>query len=131
MPITALTVTFPGRDSRDADVAEIHARGNLPLIVGEKLIAEVDRLDLLESWQTATELTADELAKMSKAAGCRLAQLIDDNRSAENLTELVTDAAVLFLLTLRSKGVRTPDEFEPCTVLWDDETAQEYLLLQA
>jgi hypothetical protein len=38
----------------------------------------------------------------------------------------VTDAAVLFLLTLRSKGVRTPDDIQPCTVLWDDEAAQEY-----
>ncbi len=131
MPVTPLTVTLPGRDSPDMDIAGIHARGNMPLIVGEKLIAEVDRLDLLESWQTATELSGDELTIMSKAAGARLSRIIDQNLSAENLTEIVTDAAVLFLLTLRSRGVLTPDDIQPCTVMWDDETAQEYLLLQA
>jgi len=131
MSVTPLTVTLPGRDSPDADVAGIHARGNLPLIVGEKLIAEVDWLDLLESWQTATELSAEELTKMSRAAGKRLARIVNENLSSANLTEIVTDAAVLFLLTLRSKGVRTPGDIQPCTVLWDDEAAQEYLLLHA
>ena len=68
---------------------------------------------------------------MSRAAGKRLARIVDENLSSANLTEIVTDAAVLFLLTLRSKGVRTPGDIQPCTVLWDDEAAQEYLLLHA
>jgi hypothetical protein len=131
MPVTALTVTLPERDSPDAQIASIQARGNMPLIVGERLVAEIDRRDLLESWQTAAELSPEELIRMSKTAGSRLAQTIDENIDATNLTDAVTDAAVLFLLTLRRKGVRTPDEIQPCTVLWDDEAAQEYLLLQA
>lgn len=131
MPVSSLTVTFPVPESPDADIAGIRARGNLPLIVSDKIIAEIDRMDLLESWQTATELSPDELRRMSKAAGSRLAQIVNENFDSENLAEIVTDAAVLFLLTLRNRGVRTPDDIRPCTVLWDDETAQEYVLLQA
>jgi hypothetical protein len=131
MPNSSLTITLPDRDIVDSEIADIRARGNLPLLVGERLIAEIDHMDLLESWQTAADLTEDELIRMNKAAGSRLAQLVDDNLESANLTDVVTDAAVLFLLTLRSKGVRTPDEIKPCTVVWDDEAAQEYLLLHA
>jgi hypothetical protein len=131
MPKTSLTITLPDRDNPDADIAGIHARGNLPLLVGDRLIAEIDRMDLLESWQTAAELTPEEISRMNKAAGSRLAQVVEENLESANITDVVTDAAVLFLLTLRSRGVRTPDEIRPCTVLWDDQSAQEYLLLQA
>jgi hypothetical protein len=131
MPSSSLSITLPDRDTADADIVDIRARGNLPLLVGERLIAEIDHRDLLESWQTAIELTDDELNRMNKAAGSRLAQLVEDHLDSANLTDVVTDAAVLFLLTLRSKGIRTPEEIKPCTVIWDDEAAQEYLLLHA
>jgi len=126
-----LTITLPGQADTSPDIAEIRARGNLPLLIGQRFIAEVHRLDLLESWDTATALSPDEARKMSKIAGTRLAHLIDENIDSEDLTEMVTDAAVLFLLTVRRKGMVTPDDIRPCTVFWDDETAQEYLLLEA
>jgi hypothetical protein len=131
MSAPPLTVTMPGYDTPNPEIADIQARGNMPLIVGERVIAEIDRQDLLESWDTAVTLSSEEIAVMSRTAGNRLAQIVEDNLDAANITDIVTDAAVLFLLALRARGIQNPDDIQPCTVFWDEESSQEYILLQA
>ncbi len=59
---------------------------------------------------------------------CVLASVLEDNIDAADLTDVVSDAAVLFLLAMRRAGVRTLDEIGPCTLLWDDERRQELVL---
>jgi hypothetical protein len=127
----AFTLTCPSGDSPDREVAAIRARGNLPLIIDGNVLAEIDRCDLVESWETAARLPAAEIAKMSRIAGERLTQVFAENLGSADLAEMVTDAAVLFLLSMRKNGVRTPDEIKPCTLLWDDEAQEEHLLVRA
>lgn len=124
----AFTLTYPSKDSPDLKVRAIRARGNLPLMIDDRLLAEIAQGDLVESWETAVNLSAAALADMSKLAGARLASVLEDNIDAADLTDVVSDAAVLFLLAMRRAGVRTPDEIGPCTLLWDDERRQELIL---
>src|SRR5262249_10295386 len=107
----------------------IRARGNLPLIIDGSLLAEIERRDLFESWEATARLPAIEVARMSRLAGERLSEIFTENFDSADLVEVVTDAAVLFLLTMRKYGVRTPDEIKPCTLLWDEEAQKEELLV--
>jgi hypothetical protein len=125
------TLTCPAKDSPDLKVRAIRARGNLPLMIGDRLLAEIAQGDLVESWETAVSLSAASLADMSKLAGARLACVLEDNIDAADLADVVIDAAVLFLLAMRRAGVRTPDEIGPCVLLWDEERRQELILKRA
>jgi len=128
--VPAFTLTCPSGDSPDREVAAIRARGNLPLIIGNTILAEIDRNDLMESWESAAHLPAAEIADMSRMAGERLSEVLSENFDSADICEMVTDAAVLFLLSMRRHGVRTPDEIKPCTLLWDDEAHEEQLMLR-
>jgi hypothetical protein len=127
----AFTLTCPSGASPDREVAAIRARGNLPLIIDGNVLAEINRGDLFESWQTAVRLPAAEIVRMSRIAGERLSDIFAQNLSSADLPELVSNAAVLFLLSMRKNGVRTPDEIRPCTLLWDDQSQEERLLICA
>lgn len=134
MPTTAVpeapafTLTCPAKDSPDHEVRAIRARGNLPLMIDDRLLAEIAQGDLAEGWETAVHLPASVLADMSRLAGTRLASVLDDHIDSADLTDLVSDAAVLFLLAMRRAGVRSPDEIGPCTLLFDEERPQELIL---
>ena len=127
----AFTLTCPGNDSPDREVRAIRARGILPLMIDDRLLAEIVRGDLTESWETAVHLPAQALADMSKLAGGRLASMLEDNIGSADLTDVVSDAAVLFLLAMRRAGARTPDDIAPCTLLWDEERQREVVLKRA
>ncbi|MGE0004539.1 MAG: hypothetical protein AB7S92_03000 [Parvibaculaceae bacterium] len=127
----SFTLTCPAKDSPDRKVQAIRERGNLPLMIDDRLLAEIAQVDLVESWETAVALPAAALADMSRLAGARLAAVLEDNIDAADLTDVVSDAAVLFLLAMRRSGVRTPDEIGPCVLLWDEERRRELLLKRA
>jgi hypothetical protein len=127
----AFTLTCPAQDSPDVAVRAIRARGNLPLMIDDRLLAEIARGDLVESWETAVHLPASALADMSKLAGERLTLVLEDNIGSADLADLVSDAAVLFLLAMRRAGIKTPDEIGPCTLLWDEARQQELVLKRA
>jgi hypothetical protein len=127
----AFTLTCPGSDSPDRQVKAIRARGNLPLMIDDRVLAEITRGDLAESWETAVHLPAHALADMSRLAGERLATVLEENIGSADLTDVVTDAAVLFLLAMRRNGIRSLDEIAPCTLLWDEERGQELVLKSA
>ena len=127
----AFTLTCPSRDSPDREVRAIRARGNLPLMIDDRLLAEIVHSDLAESWETAVHLPAQALADMSKLAGERLTLVLEDNIGSADLTDVVSDAAVLFLLAMRRAGVKSLEEIGPCTLLWDEERHQELILKRA
>jgi hypothetical protein len=128
---STITLTLPGADSADSQVAAIRKRGNLPLIVGEHVLAEIDRTDLKEGWDAAKKLSAEDMSAMCRVAGARLTKIFEDNIASEDLTDIVTDAAALFLLALRRYGVKTTKDIKPCTLVWDDKAGQEHLLMRA
>ena len=119
------TLTCPGSDSADERVHDIQLRGNLPLLIGGDVLAEIKHADLLESWETAIALPLEDINAMTALAGRRLGEMLEANLDAENLTDLVSDAAVLFLLAMRRFGVSDADRIPPCTVKWNGQEAGE------
>ncbi len=104
-------------------------RGNLPLLIGEDVIAEISQPDLEESWETALALSPKQLTEMTRLAGTRLADMMETGLDGEDLTEVVSDAAVLFLLALRRFGLTSADRIPPCTVKWSGQAATEQVQL--
>jgi ornithine cyclodeaminase/alanine dehydrogenase-like protein (mu-crystallin family) len=76
-------------------------------------------------------LTAREAARMTEAAASRLRELLDGGIPAADITEAVTDAAVVFLLTMRKHGVLDPKWIPACTVMWNGEAAEERVFFGA
>jgi len=129
--IPVFTLTCPGEDSPDARVQEIQMRGNLPLLIGNDVIAEITYDDLVESWETAAALPPEELNAMTSLAGQRLSEMLEDNLDSEDMTDLVTDAAVLFLLAMRRFGVTEAKRIPACSVKWNGQDASESVLMLA
>lgn len=105
--------------------------GNLPLMIGNSVLAEIAHEDLLESWEAAVSLSASELITMSEVAGKRLAQIMVDGIDSGHLNEAVSDAAVLFLLAMRRHGISDPKRIPACTVMWHGQEGRESVLLGA
>jgi len=105
--------------------------GNLPLMIGNNVLAEIAHEDLLESWDAAVSLSACELITMTEVAGRRLAQIMEDGIDTGHLSEAVTDAAVLFLLAMRRHGISDPKRIPACTVMWHGQEGRESVLLGA
>lgn len=124
-------VSCPPRNCADSAVQQIRERGNLPLVIGDRVLAELSQADLVESWSAAVDLTPGELSRMCRIAGARLLEAYDDDASRQGLSELVTDAAVLFLLSVRRFGVATPDAIPACTVRFSAETEEPVVALSA
>ena len=129
--IAVFTLTCPGNDSADARVHDIQLRGNLPLMIGTDVLAEISHADLLESWETAISLPLKDLNAMTALAGQRLSEMLEENLEAENLTDLVSDAAVLFLLAMRRFGVSEANRIPACTVKWNGQEATESVQMLA
>ncbi len=129
--IAVFTLTCPGNDSTDARVHDIQLRGNLPLMIGTDVLAEISHADLLESWETAISLPVKDLNAMTTLAGQRLSEMLEENLDTENLSDLVTDAAVLFLLAMRRFGVSEANRIPACTVKWNGQEASESVQMLA
>ena len=124
-------LTCPSSDSTDERVHDIQLRGNLPLLIGSDVLAEISHADLLESWETAISLPVKDLNAMTALAGQRLSDMLEANLDAEDLTELVSDAAVLFLLAMRRFGISEADRIPACTVKWNGQEAAESVQMLA
>ncbi len=130
--ILPFTLTCPGEDSCDVRVVEILNRGNLPLLIGNNdVLAEISHADLIESWETAVNLPAGDLNAMTTLARQRLGDMLENNLDAEDLTDLVTDAAVLFLLAMRRLGVEEVNRIPACIVKWDGHDSEESVSMLA
>jgi hypothetical protein len=123
MPL--VTLTCPSHDDADERVQEILERGNLPLLIGDAVIAEINYIDLLESWDTAIALPIDDLNAMTRLAGQRLSDMLEDNLHAEDMVDLVSDAAAFFLFAMRRHGIESAKRIPPCTVKWSGQMERE------
>jgi len=129
--VPAFTLTCPGyRGGRSHD-GGASSRGNLSFMIGNDVVAEIDHADLIESWRAATVLSAAEAARMTEAAGHHLAEILDGGLATADLTEAVTDAAVVFLLAMKRYGISDPKRIPACTVMWHGHDGQGHVLLGA
>jgi hypothetical protein len=127
MPL--VTLTCPARDSEDERLRDIRDRGNLPLLIGDAVIAEIDYLDLIESWDTALAISPADLNAMTELAGRRLSDMLEADPGMEDLTDLVSDAAAFFLLAMRRHGIDKANRIPACTVKWSGQMAREEVLM--
>lgn len=103
--------------------------GNLTFSIGNAVVAEIGHADLMESWQAAEELSPAETVKMAEVAAGHLTALLDSGLDTADLTEAVTDAAVVFLLAMKRQGIRDPKRIPACTVMWNGQEGRERVLL--
>ncbi|MGQ0483999.1 MAG: hypothetical protein ACT4SY_01395 [Hyphomicrobiales bacterium] len=125
------TLTCAGYRKSAATGAAGRAGGNLPLMIGHTVLAEIGHDDLLDSWAAAVSLTACELITMTEVAGRRLAGIMAEGIDTGHLSEAVSDAAVLFLLAMRRHGISDPKRIPACTVMWHGQEGRESVLLGA
>lgn len=105
--------------------------GNLTFSIGAQVVAEIQHDDLLESWQAAGELSPGECLEMAEKAADHLAQILDSGLSTADLTEAVTDAAVVLLLAMRRNGITDPKRIPACTVMWNGHEGKERVFFGA
>jgi hypothetical protein len=105
--------------------------GRLSFSIDDAVVAEIGHEDLLESWQAAGTLTASESEKMTALAGARLAEILSSGLETADLTEAVTDAAVVFLLAMKRQGISSPKRIPACSVMWNGHENRERVLLGA
>lgn len=118
-PAAVVSVCFPRSGSGSGPVEAIAARGNVPLLIGDCVLAEVPRAQLEGEWQASAALSDVEAADYCRRAASRLSRAFDSGIGAADLSELVANAAVLFVLSLRKAGIASPREIGPCTVHHD------------
>ncbi len=127
----AFTLVCPGyRGTRSHAGASAH-EGNLTFTIGSQVVAEIGHSDLLESWAAANELSSAEAAQMTEMAALHLSEILESGLPAADLTEAVTDAAVVFLLAIRKQGVTDPKRIPACTVMWNGHEHREHVFFGA
>lgn len=127
----AFTLVCPGYRSSHGHTGAASVPGNLTFTIGSDVVAEIDHADLLESWKAASELSSPEAAKMTEAAAGHLTDMLESGLSASDLTEAVTDAAVVLLLALRRQGISDPKRIPACTVMWNGHEGRERVFFGA
>ncbi|MBI3674038.1 MAG: hypothetical protein HY245_11615 [Rhizobiales bacterium] len=100
-------------------------------MIGNDVVAEIGHGDLMSSWQAASALSASEAFAMSETAGKRLAEIVGTGLNAADLTEAVTDAAVVFLLAMCRFGIKDPKRIPACTVMWNGQEERGHVVLGA
>ena len=123
------TLICPGYKRLESSFRRGQKTGNLVFSIGRDVIAEIAHADLLESWEAASELTAAEAKRMTEVAANHLSEILDSGLESGDLTEAVTDAAVVFLLAMRRQGISDPKRIPACTVMWDGREGRERVLL--
>jgi hypothetical protein len=109
----------------------VREAGNLTFTIGAEVVAEIELSDLIESWRAACELTSPEALKMTEIAATHLIELLGAGLAAGDLTDAVTDAAVVLLLAMKRQGVLDPKRIPACTVMWNGHEGRERVFFGA
>ena len=127
--VPAFTLSCPGYRGPGTRRRNDETSPKLIFSIGTEVLAEIAHEDLVESWEAACDLTAGEAASMAEVAASHLSELIDSGLKSADLTDAVTDAAVVFLLAMRRQGYCGPERIPPCTVMWDGQEGCERVFL--
>lgn len=118
-PARQIEVSYPAVAEAGSPCHGILARGNVPLLIGGSLLAEVPRRQLDAEWRDSSTLSDMQAADCCRRAAARLSRAFDTGLDAADLADVVADAAVLFVLTLRKAGIASAGELRPCSVEYD------------
>ena len=98
-------LSCPALASANSPITQIRERGNLALVLQEKLVIELKRSDLLESWQETCSLARERVNDLVQQAACRISNALDDDDDVD-VQSLASDTAAFFILALRQQGVK-------------------------
>lgn len=98
-------LSCPALASANSPITQIRERGNLALVLQEKMVIELKRCDLLESWQETCALGRARLDDLVQQAACRISSALDDDDELD-VPALASDTAAFFLMALRQQGVK-------------------------
>lgn len=129
--VPAFTLVCPGYRGARSHTGAAAAEGNLTFTIGSDVVAEIDYADLIESWQAACELSWFETEKMTELAANHLTEMLDVGVSTSDITDLVTDAAVVLLLAMKRHGITDPKRIPACTVMWNGQDGEERVFFGA
>lgn len=97
-------LSCPALASANSPITQIRERGNLALVLQEKMVIELRRSDLLESWQETCALGRQRLNDLVQQAACRISDALDEDEL--DVPTLASDAAAFFILAMRQGGVK-------------------------
>lgn len=115
-------VSYPAMADADSPYRSIVARGNIPLLIGDCVLAEVPSSRLDSEWQASAGLSNAQASDYCRRAAARLSRALDSGIAAADLGDVVANAAVLFVLSLREAGIVSPGDIRPCTVRYDSSS---------
>lgn len=118
-PGAGVTVSYPAATDAAGPLKAIATRGNLPLLIGDCVLAEVSRDQLDDEWQASAALSDAEAADYCRRAAARLSRAFDSGLGGADLADVVANAAVLFVISLRKAGLGSARDIGPCTVEYD------------
>ena len=108
--------------SAHGPAAEIRARGNCPLEIGNELLAEIPIRDMETSWSTACKLPATKVQSMTRQLGHSLAEA----ELGLELDQRLGEAAAFFLLALRHNKLSAKRAIKDgALVVWHADTGFE------
>ena len=118
----ALVLTCPPAGT-SGPAAEIRKRGNIPLDVAGRFLAELDSHDLNQSWSSALKLPKNKVTCMARDM---VNHLFDDNDCVTS--DMMAEAAACFLLSLRHHHLSPHQAYKGCRITWAEGHDQvEYL----
>lgn len=129
--VPGFTLVCPGYRPASSHAGASSGEGRLAFTIGSHLVAELEYADLLESWEATEELSAAERQDVSEAAAMQLMELLEGGLDAADLSEAVTDAAVVFLLAMKRKGISDPKRIPACSVMWSGNDVRERVIFSA
>lgn len=118
-----VTVSYPSAQCEKSPYSGIVGRGNMPLLIEDCLLAEVPRDQLNREWEACKTISDGDAADYCRRAAGRLSRAFESEIASADLSDIVANAAVLFLLSLRKNGIASPDQIGPCQVRYDGTEA--------
>ena len=112
-------VSYPAAGTGGGTCQAIIERGNVPLMIGDSVLAELSRARLDAEWAASGAISDNDAADYCRRAAARLSRAFDSGLGAADVSDMVANAAVLFVLTLRNAGVMSSRDIAPCRVVHD------------
>ena len=113
-------LSCPALASANSPITQIRERGNLALVLQEKMVIELQRADLLESWFATCALAREKLNDLVLQAACRISTALDDDDGMD-VEALASDTAAFFILALRQQGVKATNSALDVEIRFDHD----------
>ncbi|MDH3742705.1 MAG: hypothetical protein OER56_14020 [Hyphomicrobiales bacterium] len=128
-PISRTMIELPSAQADDAAVRDILQRGNIPLLIGDSILAEVANNEINEGLSATGSLSSAELADISTGLVESISDAFESGGEACNMAEVAADAAALFVLCLRRNNVLDVDNIPACSVSFTSQGNQAQLIV--